>query len=228
MKRFISLLISMMLASLVLSACNMIPFLPGTPTTAVPPGTLVYDAPVSLSVKNGASLQGTQIAYGGKTQTGAAKLLLAGVVAAKQTGDSLDWQGTPVPNTALELAMRVMMFDDQSVTLVGTAHVAVKNATIQPGGTPSASGIEISAPVSYNVGKAGLIPGTKVAYVGATNQGAQFSGVEGYPYRKELDSLEYVGRINPKVFLRLSLRVLSFSETSALLGGTANVKIETQ
>ncbi len=228
MQRPIAPLIGILLVSLGLSGCNLIPFLPGAPTTTEPPGTLVYDAPVSLTVKNGTSLQGTQIAYGGKTQTGAAKLLLAGLVAAKQTGDSLDWQGTPVPNTLLQLATRVMMFDDKSVTLVGTAHVEVKNVTIQSGGTPSATGIEISAPVSYNVGKAGPIPGTKVTYVGSTDQGAQFSGVEGYPYRKELDSLEYVGRINPKVFIHLSLRVLSFSETSALLGGTANVKIETQ
>ncbi len=228
MKRRVAPFIGILLLSLVLSGCSALDFLPGAPATSAPPGTLVYDAPVSLTVKNGTLLQGTQIAYGGKTATGAAKLLIANLVAAKQTGDSLDWQGTPVPNTTLQLSTRVMMFDDQSVTLVGTAHIEVKNPTIQPGGTSNVAGIEVSAPVTYSIAKATFVPGTKVSFVAATNQGAQFAGVEGYPYRKELDSLEYVGRINPKVFMRLSLRVLSYSETSALLGGTANVKIETQ
>ncbi len=229
MTRPIAPLIGIMLVSLVLSGCDAISLVPGAPAmSSPPPGTLVYDAPVTLTVKNGAALPGTQIAYGGKTPTGAAKLLLAGLVAAKQMGDSLDWQGTPAPNTSVKLATRVMVFDDQSATLVGTAHVEVKNVAVQPGGTSSAAGLELNAPVTYSVGKGGSIPGTKVAFVGSTNQGAQFSGIEGYPYRKELDSLEYVGRLNPKVLLQLSLRVLSFSETSALVGGTAKLKIETQ
>jgi hypothetical protein len=173
-------------------------------------------------------LPGTQIGYGGKTPTKGAKLLLAGMVAAKQVGDSLDWQGTPAPNTSVKLATRVVMFDDQSVTLVGSAHVEVKNVTVTPGGTSSAVGLDLSAPVTYSVGKGAIIPGTKVAFVGSSNQGAQFSGIDGFPYRKELDSLEYVGRLNPKVLLQLNLRVLSYSETSALVGGTANIKIEPQ
>ncbi|HEX7587804.1 MAG TPA: hypothetical protein VF478_05765, partial [Anaerolineae bacterium] len=63
-------------------------------------------------------------------------------------------------------------------------------------------------------------------YVGTTTDGAQFLGVEGYPYRKPLDSLQYVGRVSPKVFLKLDLRVTSFSDSSVLLVGTANIKIE--
>ncbi len=229
MKRPIAPLIAIVLLSLVLSGCSAISLLPGAPaTSSPPPGTLVYDAPVSLNVKNGAALPGTQIGYGGKTPTGGAKLLLAGMVAAKQTGDSLDWQGTPAPNTSLKLATRVVMFDDQSVTLVGTAHVEIKNVTVQPGGTSTAPGLDLSAPVTYAVGKGSIIPGTKVAFVGSSNQGAQFSGIDGFPYRKELDSLEYVGRLNPKVLLQLNLRVLSYSEASALVGGTANIKIEAQ
>ncbi len=190
------------------------------------PNTLVYDAPVSLTIKKDALLPGTSIAYGGKTETGAAKVLLTGMVAPKQTGDSVDWQGTPAPDVAVRLATRVATFDDQSVTLIGTAHIEIKNVSVKPGGSPSAALMEFSAPVSVSLNKNEWIPGSNVTYAGAANEGAQFLGLEGYPYRKPLDSLQYVGRVNPRVFLRLDLRVLNFSDSSVVLGGTANIRIE--
>lgn len=215
-------LIALFVVALILAGCAGNPLSPSTPA----PNTLVYDAPVSLTIKKDSLLPGTSIAYSGKTDTGAGKVLIAGQVAPKQTGDSVDWQGTPIPDVAVNLATRVAIFDDQSITLVGTSHIEITNVSIKPGGTPGTALMEFSAPISVSLNKNEMIPGTNVAYAGSTSDGAQFLGIEGYAYRKPLDSLQYVGHVGPRVFLRLDLRVTSFSESSVLLVGTANIRLE--
>lgn len=217
-------LISITCAALV--GCAELPLpLPFAPTP-LPPNTLVYNAPTTLTIKTGALLPGTSILYQGKTDTGQAQLYIAGLYAPKQIADTVDWQGTPAPNVNLKLTTRVATFDAQALTLAGTAQIEISNVTIQPGGTPGTPLLEFNAPVTHSLKKDQILPGTKIVYAGATPEGAQFLGLEGYPYRKQLDSLLYVGRINPKVFLRLDLRVVSFSESGVTLGGTANIKIE--
>jgi hypothetical protein len=209
--------------TLLVSGCDALPF---APTTPLPPNTLAYDAPVSLDIKAGTTLPGTTIAYSGKTDTGAGKILIAKVVAPKQVGDTVDWQGTPATNVSVKLSTRVATFDEQSIKLVGTAHVEIRDVTMKAGGTSGTVLMEFNAPVSISLNKNEAVPGSNVTYVGATNDGAQFLGVEGFPFRKPLDSLQYVGRVSPKVFLKLDLRVTSFSDSSVLLVGTANIKIE--
>lgn len=202
--------------------------LPGTgPSDAATtsPNSLVYDAPVSLSIKTGATLPGTTVGYSGKTPGGAAKVLLGGQVAEKQRGDTLDWRGTPVPNLNLNLSTRVVTFDDMSITVVGTAHIELASIAVQPGGTFGDAPMEFSAPVTYSLAKNVPVPGTNISYIASSAEGAQFSGIQGYAYRKPLDSLQYIGRLNPKVMLKLDLRVLNFSDTNVLLGGTANLSI---
>jgi hypothetical protein len=152
--------------------------------------------------------------------------VITGLVAPKQTGDTVEWQGSPAANVSVKLSTRVATFDDQSITLIGTGHIEITNATIKPGGAPGTVQMEFNAPVTFSLNKNDSIPGSNVTYVGSTSDGAQFLGIEGYPYRKPLDSLQYVGRIGSKAFLRLDLRVTSFSDSSVLLVGTANIKIE--
>ena len=217
------ILAAMVALALFVSGCDALPFASSTP---LPPNTLAYDAPVSLDIKAGATLPGTSIAYGGKTSTGAGNILLAKLAAPKQIGDTVDWQGTPAANVSVKLSTRVATFDDQTIKLVGTAHVEIANVTLKAGGTPGTVLMEFNAPVSILLKKNEAVPGSTVTYVGATADGAQFLGIEGYPFRKPLDSLQYVGRVSPKVFLKLDLRVTRFSDSDVLLVGTANVKIE--
>lgn len=227
MNRYCRLGFGIVLISIVLMtvACNIIQPSPPSNTPSAS-NALVYDAPVSLNIKSGATLPGTTVAYGGKTPAGAAKVLLAGQVAEKQTGDTLDWHGTPVPNLSLNLSTRVLTFDDQSITLVGTAHIELENIAVQPGGTAGSAPMEFNAPVTYSLPKNVPVPGTNIAYLASSPEGAQFSGIQGYAYRKPLDSLQYIGRLNPKVMLKLDLRVLNFSDSNVVLGGTANLKVE--
>lgn len=191
-----------------------------------PVNTFVYDAPVSFIIKTGTVLPGTSIAYTGKTETGAAKVLIAGLLAPKQTADAVDWEGSPVPNVMVRLNTRVATFDEQSLTLLGSAHIEIANVTIQPGGTAGTAAMEFNAPVTFSLKKDEIIPGTKLVFAGGSSNGAQFLGLDGVPYRKQFDSLQYLGRLNPKVFLKLDLRVLSFSDTGVVVGGTANIRVE--
>lgn len=214
--------------TLSLTGCDVVQSLLGqTAPSSNSVTMLIYDAPISLTIKTGTLLPGTTIAYNGKTASGAARVLLVGLEAPKKTGDTLDWQGSPVPNVQIKLTTRVLTFDDQSLTVAGTAHIELSNITIQPSGTQGQVLIEFSAPVSYTLAKSQTIPGSNVSYLGMTAEGAQFGGVQGYAFRKQLDSLEYNGRVLPKVLLRLDLRVISFSNEGAVLGGTANIKLET-
>jgi len=218
------LLIVLIFPSIFLFGCSSIPFV--SSSTPVPADTLAYTAPVSLSIKTGTLLPGTSISYSGKSATGSANVLLTGLLAPKQIGDTVDWEGTPAPNTKVRLNTRVAAFDDQSITLVGTGHIEISGVKVQAGGTPGTLVLELNSPVTYSLKKDETIPGTLLTYAGSTPNGAQFLGLEGYPYRKQLDSLQYVGRLNPKVYLKFDLRVVSFTETGAVLGGTANIRIE--
>ncbi len=213
---------------LALMGCGESPLpLPLPPSeTPTPANRLVFDAPISLIVKTGTILPGTTIAYNGKSETGAARILIAGLLAPKQVADAVDWAGSPVPGVSVKLNMRVATFDEQSVTLVGSAHIEISNISVQPGGSPGTAVLEFNAPVTYSLKKDEMIPGTRLAFAGGSSDGAQFLGLEGYPYRKQFDSLQYVGHLSPKVFLKLDLRVVSFSETGVVLGGTANIRVE--
>ncbi len=220
----LSIFLPLIFSVLLLAGCDLIPF--GQPAN-LPSNTLIYDAPVSLTIRSGALLSGTTIAYGGKTTAGAAKVMIAGLEAPKKQGDTLDWEGSPVPSVKLKLTTRVITFDDQSLTVAGTAHIELTDVKVQPGGSAANVMMEFAAPVTYTLAKNQTLPGSNVSFVGATTDAAQFAGLDGFPYRKQLDSLEYNGRVLPKAFLKLDLRLVSFSNDGAVLGGTANVKIET-
>ena len=210
--------------TVVVTGCAMIQ---ASASVTPAPNTMSYDAPVSLVVKTGASLPGTTIKYSGKSAAGAAQVSIANQLAPKQQGDTLDWQGVPAPDVKVKLATRVASFDDQSITLVGTSHIDIANVSIKASGTPPTNAMmEFNAPVTYSISKNEFIPGSNIAYGGSTTDGAKFLGVDGYPYRKTLDSLQYFGRLNAKVSLKLDLRVLSYSDSGAVLGGTANIKID--
>lgn len=214
----------LVLTMTLMTACDLLPSGGNAATPA--PNTLTYEAPVTLTVKKDSSLTGTAIGYQGKSDTGAARVTIAGQIAPKQIGDSVDWQGVPAPNVDLKLAMRVVTFDEQSITFAGTAQIEIKNVAVQPGGTAGKAMLEFNAPVTFNLSKNEIVPGSNLTYIGSTPNGAQFAGVEGFPYRKTLDSIQYNGRITSKVYLRHDLRLIRFTDTDAVVGGTTKIIIE--
>lgn len=196
-----------------------------TPPSAQPT-ELSYQGAITLSIKSGQTLVGTNIGYNGKTSDGRALMTINGQPAPKSTADSVNFTGAPVAGTLLTLNTRVTSYDSSKVNLVGTVQITIKNPQVQPGEPAPDALTAFGIPVSYSVSRGEPIPGSLIQYLGATPEGAQFSNVGGYPYRQQFDSVVWNGRLRDKVSLRLDLRVLSFSDDSATLVGTAQVRFE--
>jgi hypothetical protein len=186
---------------------------------------LAYTAPVEVSVKAGENLPGTSIRYVGKSEKGA-EVLIAGQHAFKQKGDSLDWKGDPVEGASVDLSLRILRFTEDTLHLVGTGKVVVRQPNPQPAFIQTDWPLKFTnAPVTYGVARNEYIPGTTVEYLGKEEEGAHLGGIDGYPYRKGADSILWEGKIREKVYLRLNVRVLYIGENSLRVGGTADIWI---
>ncbi len=195
-----------------------------TPTPGAP-GELVYQAPIGLSVDAGSFVPGTDIKYVGPTDKGA-QVLIGDQIAYKQRADSIDWSGSPVADVDLTITSRIAWFTEQSLNVAGTARIVVKNPVSQAASVPDSVPIEYRAPVGYLVPRGGVIPGTRISYVGPTeDQGAEIAGVEGYPYRKVVDSILWEGKLKENVTLKLDVRVIRFDEEGLEVGGLATIGI---
>ncbi len=184
--------------------------------------TLHYALPTRLIVKAGEYLPGTTIQYVGETEKGA-HVLIDGQTAYKKTGDSLDWRGEPVQGVTVALALRILSFSPTELQLVGTATIDVAGAEPQAGEAVKTGPIEYSGVVAYHVPKGQRVPGSTLTYVGHTENGAELSGLEGYPYRKGGDSVSYEGSLREGVFISLELRVVQYDEDSLNVAGTVTL-----
>ncbi len=196
-----------------------------SPRSEKGPVELTYTAPVEISVKAGENLPGTDIRYVGKSEKGA-EVLIAGQHAFKQKGDSLDWKGNPVEDVSVDLSLRILWFTEETLHLVGTGKVVVRQPAPQSGLIQTDSPLKFAnAPVTYGVARNEYIPGTTIEYLGKEEKGAHLGGIDGYPYRKGADSILWEGRLKDKVYLRLNVRVLYIGEDSLRVGGTASIWI---
>jgi hypothetical protein len=220
-----SVLILAFLSAAVLAACGGLPGL-GSGDSSTSPKQITYDGAILLTIKNGQTFPGTAIGYLGKAPDGRATVTINGQQAPKSTADSVNFSGSPIPGTVLSLSTRVGTYDDNAVNLFGTIHLVVDDPVPQMGNFGSDTITGFGVPVQYTVNKGEFIPGSTVQYLGKTDQGAQFSNVEGFPYRQQLDSIVWNGQLRDKVGLHLDLRLLSYSEDSATFAGTAEVRFE--
>jgi hypothetical protein len=153
-------------------------------------------------------------------------VLIAGQHAFKQKGDSLDWKGDPVEGASVELSLRVLWFTEETLHLVGTGKVVVRQPDPQPALVQTDGPLEFSnAPVTYGVARNEYIPGTTIEYLGKEEEGAYLGGIDGYPYRKGADSILWDGKLREKIYLRLNVRALYIGENSLRVGGTASIWI---
>ena len=187
-------------------------------------GELSYSGPLELGVKKGEALPGTQIVYAGVGPLGA-EVLIAGQKAVKQKGDSLDWKSSPVEGVDLDLSLRVLWFDEDTLHCGGIFSVKVKDPAPTPAPLPPDVPLKYKALVSYWVKKGNFIPGTTVRYAGQEEEGARLEGVEGYPFRKTADSIVWTGKLRDRVYIQLNVRVVHFDSLSLKVAGTAEILI---
>jgi hypothetical protein len=189
-----------------------------------PPGQLEYAGPTDLTIPRGELLPGTNIQYVGPASDGA-RVLIGGQEAIKKVGDSLDWQGTIAPNASVVLYQRVLHMNDERLLTGGTVTLKVDGATPAAGPYPDKPLQSFRVPVVYNVRRGAMIPGTTIGYAGAEDEGAELSGVSGYPYRKFGDSISWRGQLRSNVFLDITLRVVAYEENSLQVTGLATVAL---
>ncbi len=210
MTRFASLILTGLLA-LVLAGC---------PATSS--GTLTYNGPTEQTVAMGSTIPGSNIRYVGYSEAGA-EVLINDQRALKKVGDSLDWKGTPVPGVQVEMAQRILAANAQRLQTVGTVKVIVSDVRPELATFPDKPALDYKVAVSYTVRKGETVPGTLISYKGKTDEGAEFAGVSGYPYRKLGDSLAWTGRLRGNVYLDMTLRVIAYGDEFVTLGGLATI-----
>jgi hypothetical protein len=196
-------------------------------TQQLPSGAMEYSAAFERGISAGQSLPGTDIKYLGKTDQGA-QMSIGGQAALKRTLDSLTWRGEPVPGVSVNYNLRIISFDDKSLQTGGTAKVVVSNVKAQavsPTSLPK-DALTFKGVVTYKVPQGKTIPGTTITYDSKTPDGAKLGGIEGYAFRKEADSIAWVGKLSDECFLQLDLRLLVYTDSAMQVTGTATLYLK--
>lgn len=211
-RRWLVALLSLLTAGL--AAC--------LPWQRPPEGQLVYVGPTEQGVAAGDFVPGTDIQYVGMTEQGA-ELLIGGQKAEKKKGDSLDWDGHPLSGVTLNLKQRIVWFTGEKMHAAGTARLAIDEP--QPEAMPFRDELPVlyKLPVGYTVKRGEAIPGTTISYLGASDAGAELGGIEGYPYRKIVDSITWTGKLREGVYLDTTLRVVLYNDEQLQVAGLATI-----
>lgn len=187
-----------------------------------PTQSLSYSGPANFIIKKGEKQPLTEISYLGMGPQGA-EVLIMGQKALKQRGDSLDWEGSPLPSVEFKVRSRIINFDPNAIHTIGFFTLNISEPSLAPAPLPKDAIVKFTAPVIYRVYKGEMVPGTIIKYGGEEAAGAKFEGLEGYPYRKTGDSLVYTGKLKEKVYLVLNVRVLHCDQNTVTLSGTAEI-----
>ncbi|MDH7487581.1 MAG: hypothetical protein QHJ81_15075 [Anaerolineae bacterium] len=185
-------------------------------------GQLVYAGPTEQGIAVGDFVPATDIQYVGMTEDGA-EVLIGEQKAVKKKGDSLDWDGHPLPGVTLNLKQRIVWFTAEKMHVAGTARLAVDRPQPEAMPWPEELPALYKLPASYTVKRGEAIPGTTILYLGPTDDGAELGGIEGYPYRKIADSIAWTGSLADGVYLDTTLRVVLYNDEQLQVAGLATI-----
>lgn len=217
--------------ALLLSGCSL-PFIGGeepTPTPS-PDDVATVKLPIyNVSLAPGDAIPQTQIHYTGREESHYL-LTIDGVEARKRVGDSLNWRGVIAPGVVAVYKLRILpTFSDSDLSALGSVEINIFNPVPEKMDDPAADATHTiyfdNVELDYTVGLSGRIPGTPFFYEGKTDDGAIFSGFEGYPYRDLGDSLSWSGRLRNNVNVKYHLRVASIKDDQVRLLGIGELWI---
>ncbi len=185
-------------------------------------GSMTYNGPTEQTVALGETVPGSNIRFVAYSEAGA-EVLINDLATVKKVGDSLDWKGTPVPGVQVEMAQRILAANAQRLQTVGTVKITVADVRPELATFPDKPAFDYKVAVTYTVRKGETVPGTLLSYKGKAEDGAEFAGVSGYPYRKMGDSLTWAGRLRGNAYLDMTLRVVAYTDEFVTLGGLATI-----
>jgi hypothetical protein len=186
-------------------------------------GSLTYNGPTEQTVPMNEGIPGSNLRYVGYNPQQGATVLIDDQQAVKKVGDSLDWQREVVPGVRVSMAQRIVAADEQRLQTVGTVRVAVSDAQPEVAQFPDNPAFRYKVAFTYTVRKGERIPGTLITYKGNTENGAEFEGVSGYPYRKLGDSVSWSGRLRGNAYLDMTSRVTVYTDEFVTLVGLADI-----
>ncbi|MGE5603886.1 MAG: hypothetical protein ACM30E_12615 [Nitrososphaerales archaeon] len=210
-------LILVVVLGIVLAGCSLIP---GAGVGSG--GALTYDGAAENGIAPGQMIPGTNIQFVRRTDEGA-EVLIDGQRAVKKVGDSLDWKGAVGGAADVSMAQRIALITNDRLQTVGTVRVTIRGVNPVAGAAPGAGRYVYEVASGYTVRKGERVPGTTLVYVGKTDQGAQFSGTDDYPYRRVGDSISWQGQLAPGVYLDTTMRVVAYTDDIVTLAGLATI-----
>jgi hypothetical protein len=232
LKRFraLALIIPLFITSL---SCDFIPQGQETEATStiIPADDiLAFQVPVSvLALEPGETIPYTQLTYDSH-EGSIYRVLIDHQTAEKRVGDSFRWRGVIAPGVSARYDLRVIPNFNREVLLAGgSVELGVFNPVpVELESEPAAADDLLNFGgifVDYTVPIDEQVPGTTLFFKGQDEQGAELSGVVGYPYRAVGDSIIWTGSLRDNTTVRYSLRVVSIKEDSLRLMGTADLWI---
>ena len=206
-----------LLLALVVASCS---FIPGRGDGSV----LKFDGATEQTIGMGESIPGSNIRFVGYSDLGA-EVLIDDQRAVKKQGDSLDWKATLAPGVDVSMPLRIILADESRLQTVGTVHVTIRDANPQPAAVPPGAAYSYKVAMGHTVRKGDRIPGTTITFRGKSDEGAQFEGVSGYPYRRIGDSVTWAGQLNNHAYLESTMRVAAYTDDLLTLAGLAEITV---
>lgn len=232
------MLLGLLLLTLSLAACTILPGLGGVtgPVPSPTPlgDTLSFSNPAfTYSLTPGESIPGTLMQYVERAGD-VYRVRIEGQEADKRPGDSFIWNGVLAPGVFGAYNLRLTTQILGSLPVAGSVEVTMFNPNpVQLESLPDLGGALAfnNMIINYLMPPGREIPGTTLVYAGAVEQGqgdqttrlAQLSGLTGYPYLAIGDSLRWQGSLLDNVYISYSLRVLGINDDGLRLTGTANL-----
>ena len=183
------------------------------------------------SLEPGDMIPGSQLQYVGKSDD-LYQVRIDGELAQKRVGDSFFWNGVVAPSVFASYNLRLASDLLGPLPVGGPVEVTILN----PVATPLSVMPEWPNSIRYdnivlvhNIPQGWTIPGTTLVYDGVSTQGgvesARLTGLTGHPLFALGDSITWIGSLQENVAIRYTFRVVSFSENSLQLGGTADLLV---
>lgn len=212
-----------------MAGCALLPGTEGETTTPSPESSgnqVVYAAPYRAVLGEGEGVPGASLEYVGQEES-QIHVRIDGEDAYKKIGDSFNWLGSPAAGVDLHFKLRVMGVYVEVFQAWGEVEIIVSDPAPAVADLPESAPLVYHAAIaSYTVAKGDIVPGTAYTYLGKTEKGAEFGGLDGYAFREVADSLDWSGRVRENVYVDLTMRVRSIEEDEVSLIGTATVWIQ--
>ncbi len=236
MNKSLVLGLGIIVCALLLTGCSLI--LGEEEATTPAPGEstadqVVFVAPYRAVLDEGEGVPGARLEYIGRDEDGI-HVRIDGEDAYKKSADSFNWSGpalvdangTSAAGVELDFKLRVVAAVLDVFQAWGTVDIIVSDPAPRAADLPEDASLVFSAAVAnYTVAKGEIVPGTTLTYLGNSDKGAEFGGLEDYAYREVADSLDWSGLLRPNVYTDLSMRVSSIDDQDVSLLGTATVWI---